>query len=179
MNRLIRFNNKILLKKIVSNKLSSSYPSSTSFSLNLLRYQSSSSSTLPSSILDSSSSLPSIVSTHDINNMSNLYTTFSKSPIIHQIEDLISYFHDITSLSWVSSILCTAFFLRLFICFPLRTLQEKITVKEINIQPKLKELIQDKLRSVNLKSLNNAAKRKTIALIVRIFFQLTSKNRTK
>jgi inner membrane protein COX18 len=121
---------------------------------NSIRYNSTSSPNIEKAnlITDSSS-----------NYFSNKIGIFSDSPITNGFTDLIVSLHDLGSFEWSSTIMITALIFRLSVCFPIKIYQEKIVARMINIQPKIKE-VMDRMPRI----LNEEMKRKMNADFIRI-----------
>jgi hypothetical protein len=77
----------------------------------------------------------------------------SDSPIINFIEETIFNLHETSGLEWSTTIVLTAFSLRLFTLFPLKIYTEYKSAKMLNCQYEIAYRLQDKLKkfaSINL-----------------------------
>lgn len=72
---------------------------------------------------------------------------FSDSPITQLVEEFLINFHDMCSLEWSSTIFLSALFLRVALCFPFRIYQERLQAKGINLQPVIKNMIENNLKN--------------------------------
>ena len=108
---------------------------------------------------------PNVINTES---SSNPFGFINDSPFARFFENSLIDLHDFGSIEWSTTIVCAAVVFRIFICFPIKIYQDKLSAKLINIQPKIDEVLKKDLPS-NFSALNREAQ-KHFMRKVRMFF---------